>query len=193
MSDSEIQREEGLTRREVLKKGALLGGALAWGTPVVQVIGMRPALAQTTSPDCTNIYCLKAEVQGGVLGPFGPLGGGQGKGKGNCINETDIEALGFECDPNVPQNILDALNNSVMGDPENGFTITLPSGCRLLAEDSPDQFEGFGTSAAAKCGRRGGQDAPDPCFAPAVDGEDLTFTCGNGTEISHIELVICCV
>ena len=42
----------GITRRQALKKGALLGGALAWATPVVQVIGMQPALAQTVSPGC---------------------------------------------------------------------------------------------------------------------------------------------
>ena len=42
----------GITRRQALKRGALLGGALAWATPVVQVIGMRPAFAQTVSPAC---------------------------------------------------------------------------------------------------------------------------------------------
>ena len=39
----------GLTRRQTLKRGALLGGALAWATPVVQVIGMKPAFAVTPS------------------------------------------------------------------------------------------------------------------------------------------------
>ena len=39
----------GLTRRQTLKRGALLGGALAWATPVVQVIGMKPAFATTPS------------------------------------------------------------------------------------------------------------------------------------------------
>lgn len=46
----------GITRRQALKKGALLGGALAWATPVVQVIGMQPALAQPVSPTCT--FCI---------------------------------------------------------------------------------------------------------------------------------------
>jgi hypothetical protein len=50
VSDQEIN-EEGLTRREALKKGAILGGvALAWTTPAVQIVGMSPALAATTSP-----------------------------------------------------------------------------------------------------------------------------------------------
>lgn len=187
MSEHETQQQTGLTRREVLKKGAVLGGALAWGAPVVQVIGMRPAMAQNTSPGCPNLYCLKAEVRGGRLGPFGPLGGGQGKGKGNCLLEDE------ECDPDVPQSILDALNEGVTGDPENEITIVLPPGCHLaeFTGGSPDQFLGQ-VSAAAKCGRKGGKDAPEPCFAPSVSGNTLTFSCGNETAISHIELIICC-
>jgi hypothetical protein len=51
----------GITRRQALKRGALLGGALAWATPVVQVIGMRPAFAQVPSPTCTirlSVLCF---------------------------------------------------------------------------------------------------------------------------------------
>ena len=59
MSDHEVH-EEGLTRREALKKGAILGGvAMAWTTPAVQIVGMSPALAATTSPvgqGCTPGY-----------------------------------------------------------------------------------------------------------------------------------------
>ena len=40
----------GITRRQALRKGAILGGALAWATPIVQVIGMKPAFAQVVSP-----------------------------------------------------------------------------------------------------------------------------------------------
>lgn len=45
-----VEPSGALTRRQALKRGAILGGALAWATPVVQVVGMRPALAQTVSP-----------------------------------------------------------------------------------------------------------------------------------------------
>ena len=63
--------ETGITRRELLKRGAVLGGALVWATPVVQTIGMRAAFAQSTSPDCPNLYCVKADVKGGSnLGDF---------------------------------------------------------------------------------------------------------------------------
>lgn len=40
---------EGLTRREALKRGALLGGALVWTAPIVQTVGMSRALAAHTS------------------------------------------------------------------------------------------------------------------------------------------------
>jgi hypothetical protein len=51
MSD-EIQ---GLTRREILRRGVVTGGAaLAWATPVVTTIGLNRALATATSPgECT--------------------------------------------------------------------------------------------------------------------------------------------
>lgn len=48
MSD-ELNTNEGLTRREALKKGARFGGALVWAVPVVQTVGMSPALAQRVS------------------------------------------------------------------------------------------------------------------------------------------------
>ena len=92
----------------------------------------------------------------------------------------------------MPQSLLDALNDSVTGDPENGFKITLPNGCTLVDESfetgSEDLFEGS-VSAVAKCGNR----PPGPCWpADVTDFPELLFTCGNDTGVSHIELVICC-
>lgn len=43
---------QNLTRRELLKRGAILGGALAWATPAVQLIGMTPAMATHVSDRC---------------------------------------------------------------------------------------------------------------------------------------------
>lgn len=44
--------QQGLTRRDLIKKGALLGGTVMWVTPVVQTVGMSRALAQTPSDVC---------------------------------------------------------------------------------------------------------------------------------------------
>ncbi len=41
---------EGISRRDLLRKGAVLGGAVVWATPVVQTLGMGRAYAQTASP-----------------------------------------------------------------------------------------------------------------------------------------------
>jgi hypothetical protein len=44
--------EVGVTRREMIKKGAIFGGTLMWATPVVQSVGVSRALAQTPSDEC---------------------------------------------------------------------------------------------------------------------------------------------
>lgn len=58
MDDEQVERQSGLTRRETLKRGAIFGGALVWATPVVQMVGMRPAFAQETSPACDPTTCV---------------------------------------------------------------------------------------------------------------------------------------
>lgn len=42
--------DEGITRRDLLRKGAVLGGAVVWVTPVVQTVGMGRAFAANPSP-----------------------------------------------------------------------------------------------------------------------------------------------
>lgn len=44
----ELDRSRGLSRRQTLKRGAALGGALLWATPAVQSLTMKPAFAQVT-------------------------------------------------------------------------------------------------------------------------------------------------
>ena len=48
MSDSPKQ----FTRREALKRGAVIGGTVLWVTPIVQTLGMGRAFAQTPSDVC---------------------------------------------------------------------------------------------------------------------------------------------
>jgi hypothetical protein len=53
----------GITRRDALKRGLKLAGAVAWATPVVQAVGMSPAFAQTASPvPCENQVSLRARA-----------------------------------------------------------------------------------------------------------------------------------
>ena len=65
----------GITRRQALKKGAIFGGALAWATPVVQVIGMKPAFAQVASEGAAGL----------ILGPLN---------NGHCYEVTQAE---YDC------------------------------------------------------------------------------------------------
>ena len=44
------EQGQGITRRDLLRKGAVLGGAVVWTTPVVQTLGMGRAFASTASP-----------------------------------------------------------------------------------------------------------------------------------------------
>ena len=70
----------GVTRREAIKKGAIVGGTVMWVAPLVQTVGMSPASAQTASPrpgECvctgTNSFDVTAAFTGVVSGNVGPV------------------------------------------------------------------------------------------------------------------------
>ena len=53
---------QGITRRDLLKKGAVLGGAVVWVTPIVQSVGMGRAFAQAPSPCTPGISYIAMNV-----------------------------------------------------------------------------------------------------------------------------------
>jgi len=56
---------QGLTRREMLRKGVITGGAaLAWAAPVVTTVGLNRAMAQATSPVTTTSTTTTTVVGG---------------------------------------------------------------------------------------------------------------------------------
>ena len=57
-----------VTRRDLLKRGAVFGGAVVWSTPMVQAIGMSRAYAQTSPVpgECVSQYA--AAVAGAAQG-----------------------------------------------------------------------------------------------------------------------------
>jgi hypothetical protein len=63
-NDSGLDRELGVNRRDLIRRGAVVGGTLLWATPVVQSIGSK-AMAQTRrSPgQCGCCYCFNAGGQ----------------------------------------------------------------------------------------------------------------------------------
>ena len=50
-----------ISRREILKRGAFVGGAVVWATPVVQTLGMGRAFAATPSDTCVASWADKVE------------------------------------------------------------------------------------------------------------------------------------
>lgn len=59
-SEMDLQPESrptGMTRRQMLKKSAIAGGAVAWAVPTVEFVGTRVASAATTSGPSTSNQC----------------------------------------------------------------------------------------------------------------------------------------
>ena len=48
--EADLGPEGGISRRQALKKGAVVGGTVLWATPVIQSIGMSRAFGQQPSP-----------------------------------------------------------------------------------------------------------------------------------------------
>lgn len=70
----------GVTRRDAIKKGAIVGGTVLWVAPLVQSVGMGSASAQTVSPgggpcSCagTSSFDVQATLSGLVNASVGPL------------------------------------------------------------------------------------------------------------------------
>lgn len=55
--DDGIKRELGISRRDLLRRGAVVGGTLLWATPVIQSL-TTPAFAQTPRP-CSCCCCTQ--------------------------------------------------------------------------------------------------------------------------------------
>ena len=123
---------QGITRRDLLKRGAVLGGAVVWVTPIVQSVGMGRAFAQATSP-CTppisyiamNVTCggipyfIKWEADEGEFGLFEP--------DPSSVPGCEIfTPMGAKMDG-------DDLGFSVSVDPGGIATVTVGPGCTVLA------------------------------------------------------------
>lgn len=166
---------EGISRREALKRGLKLTGAVMWATPVVQAIGMRPAFAQTVSPTdpCIDEECFRAKAN----------------------YDGDLDAFVFEARPGFGANDCNDCGGDSGADGSNLFTITIT--------DTNDDGEPIAvtialtsddcriTSASAKGGGAGGYCATGIVSA---DGQSATVArpAGEQAAISHVEICFCC-
>jgi hypothetical protein len=98
---SENATNQGLTRRELLKKGAILGGALAWAAPTVQIIGMQPAMAAHVSDRCICVKFDGSDDNGNYWTSIGNTGENQG---------TCIPAIPSNCENFSPDSTFQAGN-----------------------------------------------------------------------------------
>ena len=75
----------GTSRRDFIRKGAIVGGALVWAVPAVQSIGMRAASAQTVSPPDNPPCDTQMTVNVAANGTSWSLGDdGVVPGRGTC-------------------------------------------------------------------------------------------------------------
>ncbi|MBW3547423.1 MAG: twin-arginine translocation signal domain-containing protein [Actinobacteria bacterium] len=82
-SNGATGRPESTSRRDALKRGAVIGG-LVWVAPAVQLIGINPAHAQTASPPAGGSGGGGGAGGGGGVGGGG-AGGGGGSGGGGGV------------------------------------------------------------------------------------------------------------
>lgn len=130
MSDeNESARGSGISRREALRRGAIVGGAVVWASPVVQTIGMHKAYAQTT-PAVTDISFIALLLQCGTTTyrikwetdfTGAPDECGNSFAIGNC-NPSD---LGSGSVSSCPDGVSASVN------PNGSVTVTFPSSCNI--------------------------------------------------------------
>jgi hypothetical protein len=61
--DTELRRASGISRRELIRRGAIVGGTLLWAAPAVQTL-TPAAYAQQPSPGaCGCCYCWNGDKQ----------------------------------------------------------------------------------------------------------------------------------
>jgi hypothetical protein len=71
--DSDVRHGTGISRRELLKRGAVVGGTMVWAVPVLQSLAP-PAFAQATPRPCGCCYCWNGEKQNPTPQPGAPNG-----------------------------------------------------------------------------------------------------------------------
>jgi hypothetical protein len=196
-----------LTRRELLRRGALLGAAVAWTTPMVQLVGMSPADAKTPSPGCLR-YALKWEADDNLPAPGdftcaeAPEGaqelwgsswvamGNPPPDNANCLPTPGSPAINSDSAASDLGSTF-----KVYGSRDTGFWVAFPNTCSVA--DLTDESSNY--SAAAKCGSDGCNELtkpqtgeePDPCFE-GFTRISIGSCPTTDSDISHLELIIDC-
>lgn len=78
--EGDVSRGVGIHRRDLIRRGAIVGGTLLWATPVIQSFA-RPALAHAVSP--ASHYCCHCYNSDGILSTVTGT-------TGYCMSDGDI-------------------------------------------------------------------------------------------------------
>lgn len=150
---------QGLTRREMLRRGAVLGGAVVWTTPVVQTLGMGRAFAQTASPEGgKDISYIGINVDCGETKFF--------------VKWEDGE--GWENEPGAAPSCAekDQLYTGASGSMGFGITLLSESCARLSI---PEEYRGCALTIWVKGGNE--NSTPEPCKTWPYSGEATLTVC----------------
>lgn len=204
-----------ISRREILKRGAFVGGAVLWVTPVVQAVGMGRAYAKDVSDGCTR-YCIKWDVDAnGETGETTcadptnrihayPIRGSAweeigARGKGHSDDDDHDTGTILTCpddgvrDAKAARDITtrNGAGFVVYGTQQDGFWIAFPRDIKIadLKDEGND-------SIGAKCGTVkvtfDSSIEDDPCLKNANGPYRRIHIrgCSNSKDISHIELIV---
>lgn len=154
------EASQGITRRDLLRRGAVLGGAVVWTTPMVQTLGMGRAFAQTASPvggkDISYIG-IKVECPGEDSWWI----------KWEDGNWEDMPGAAPECEDkeNLPQGVSGS---------DKGFGLNpgATSACKEL--HIPETYSDCTVTVWVKAGSSGS--TSDPCNTYTFSGADIPGT-----------------
>jgi hypothetical protein len=68
--DSGLRRDSNISRRELIRRGAVVGGTLVWAAPLIQSLAP-PAFAQNGYATCGCCYCWNGDKQNPSLNARG--------------------------------------------------------------------------------------------------------------------------
>lgn len=188
--NDEIDETTGVSRRDMLRKTAIVGGALVWTAPAVQSLA-GPAFAQTSGSPGGQEACVYYAVSLTITGSTGgftcaDIAGSSASGSTDCVSNPPPSASNFPaaipggCDlvTGVTQGPADAQGN------RNWVVMLAP-------EVDANSVQGF-----SKCSNDSCQPVSSSTNGPTSD--TLVFTpCiasgpnGQNQAISNVQIVFC--
>jgi hypothetical protein len=156
----------GLSRRDVIRRSAIIGGSLVWATPAIQSL-TTPAFAGTPGeagcPDTHTFVRLKFSNEDGSI-------------------EVSADSLGNSCDwpdyESAPLGHVSHIVSAVLSADEQCLAITFDEDCDAKL-----------ATVLVKSGSKEGFCVENP--STDVSGNTLTV-CLSGQQISYVAILVCC-